>query len=496
MMRNLSIRLRLVIGATLLLIIFNAALWGFYFVARTQIAGDIDERLRAVTRLIATDLPGELVSLLSRSGVGSLSYASLQKRMQIVLREFGLNRLMVVDTSGTVVIDGARILTLGDDAHWLESTRDQFRAALTGDIESTIAYRGDDGNLYKSAFAPVRDAKGNVTAVLYAEVSAAFLGRLDGFRNVIIFLSVLSVAGLAALAALISLSVVGPVDRLVKVAEAIRQGHRPDVEVGGSREVRYLSDAMRRMSVSIRDKERELDTLYHQEAKRANKIQQLAAHVAHEVRNPLGSMRLYMDLMAADETDEEQRQEYAEKIIREIDRLNVITTQFLQYSAPAKLDLSEFDLREIIDNAVSFARKDGRPIDDTIDASYRAMEPVHVVGDRDQLMQLFLNLVLNAFEASSDNVRIDVTVAGDSALVNVQDYGAGISDNDLPQVFEPFFTTKKSGTGLGLALAKKVVQNHDGKIAIASKTGEGTTVTVELPLTTANDNSGRRTESL
>jgi PAS domain S-box-containing protein len=214
-------------------------------------------------------------------------------------------------------------------------------------------------------------------------------------------------------------------------------------------------------------------------------VGELAAHVAHEVRNPLGSMRLFMDLLARDEVDDEKRRLYSSKVSAEIERLEAIVTQFLEYSAPDKLSLSEFDLAELIGDAVAFAQNQSTTDAIHFGGNYRTTGPVIVNADRNQLMQLFLNLVINARDALKDSGDIDVNIGQSddgNIVVTVRDTGVGIAPEDIDNVFKPFYSTKPDGSGLGLAMVQRVVDNHGGRADIESALGEGTAITIALPI--------------
>jgi len=209
-------------------------------------------------------------------------------------------------------------------------------------------------------------------------------------------------------------------------------------------------------------------------------IGELAAHVAHEIRNPLGSMSIFMDLLGREGTDETQRAEYTARVSGEIRRLNGIVTRFLQYAGPDRLITSEFDLVQMLRDAVALAQREAGA---RCGGNFATHAPVRVNADRDQLLQSFLNLIINAHDAAqqSGSISVDVNVADEREVeVRIVDTGAGIAPEHLPNVFQPFFSTKSQGTGLGLAMVRRVIENHDGSIHIQSAPGAGTTVTVTL----------------
>ena len=216
---------------------------------------------------------------------------------------------------------------------------------------------------------------------------------------------------------------------------------------------------------------------------------QLAAGVAHEVRNPLTAIRSTMQYLGS--TVESSHRELIEELIGEVDRIDHIISGLLNLARTGNLQRSPVDLAELVEQTVRFldhrARKQGAEISASGDG------PIVVDADPNQLRQVFLNLILNALQAipESGSVCLETTVeAGRSqpanrwALVRIVDNGPGIPEEVLRNVLDPFFTTKSEGTGLGLPICHNIVEQHGGKLDIKSEVGEGTTVTISLPMST------------
>jgi signal transduction histidine kinase len=158
--------------------------------------------------------------------------------------------------------------------------------------------------------------------------------------------------------------------------------------------------------------------------------------------------------------------------------------------------MSEFNLIDLVEDAIIFAQKEGSPDIDYV-CNYGGRPEVPVRADSNQLMQLFLNLIINARDAMAEGGTVEIGVQADSSPaavadsgddpchamhVTIRDCGIGIAPDDLDRVFKPFFTTKSWGSGLGLSMVRQVVENHRGTIKIDSEPGDGTTVTVTLPI--------------
>lgn len=209
---------------------------------------------------------------------------------------------------------------------------------------------------------------------------------------------------------------------------------------------------------------------------------ELTAGVAHEVRNPLGVIRASVQLLEDAQCDPSRISEAAEVIKQEIDRLDRVIKALLDFGRPSKPTLLHTDLNSVLEDVVLFTNRFAKQ-----SGVHIALDPAEdlppVNGDPDQLKQVFLNLVTNAVQAMGDSGG-DIVIAtadeGDYVTIAVRDNGPGISAEDLPKVFDPFFTKRAEGTGLGLTIVHRIIDEHDGHIEVES-TPDGTTFNVTLP---------------
>jgi len=247
--------------------------------------------------------------------------------------------------------------------------------------------------------------------------------------------------------------------------------------------VRDTARAFNAMSAALRET---LDTLSHREALAA--VGEFAASLAHEVRNPLTSIR--MDLERAQRkmsSEPGPSADLMERALREIDRLNTSVTNVLRIARSGKVAFAPVDLREPLEAAVQSAEP--RFIDAGCRLRYDAESgPVWVEGDAAALEQLVLNLLLNAAEALAPggDAGLRVERHEERVRVSVWDRGTGIAEADLERVFEPFFTTRRTGTGLGLSIARRMARAHGTDLTLDSTVGRGTTFTFELQAVTGS----------
>ncbi|MEO0812929.1 MAG: ATP-binding protein, partial [Myxococcota bacterium] len=240
-------------------------------------------------------------------------------------------------------------------------------------------------------------------------------------------------------------------------------------------------------SSKVYDKRRERDRLVA--------LGEMAAGMAHEIRNPLGAIKGAAQMIDGTELDEESN-DFLQVILEEVDRLNGVLSQFLEYARPYRGNPQPTNVNDVVSATSRILGVDVVP--DRIRLQLDLAHDLPQVNvDPEQLKQVLLNTVLNAIQVMNDGGVITVstgvthTVGAeqegppslDSAqvYVRVRDSGPGIPREDLARIFVPFFTTKPNGTGLGLAISQRIVETAGGRIDVTSRVGEGTTITVRMP---------------
>lgn len=215
-------------------------------------------------------------------------------------------------------------------------------------------------------------------------------------------------------------------------------------------------------------------------------VGQMTAQIAHEIKNPLGSIRFAAEfLKRTAATDHASDLPTIEVIERSVDHLAAIVAQLSEFARPKKLNRSEINLNDLLDELLPMVADRLNAKDMQVSKQYSPNIPDgHYDGT--ELRKLFLNLIINAVEASEPNSSIELRTSlnGDGqVLVDIVDRGCGMDAETLRRLFEPFYTTKEKGTGLGMAIAKHIAELHGGDLSVQSRTGAGTTATVKLPLT-------------
>ncbi|MDR3175729.1 MAG: PAS domain-containing protein [Desulfovibrio sp.] len=225
-----------------------------------------------------------------------------------------------------------------------------------------------------------------------------------------------------------------------------------------------------------------------EEAKRNERLTalgNLAAGVAHEIRNPLSSIKGIATYIAVRMPSGGPEEEAARTMIVETDRLNRVVSELLEFARPGAMKVAPEDVNKIVADALRLADTDLKAKNIAVTfarGDFADRAPVNA----ERLTQALLNLILNAVQAMENEGRLRIAIETaaetDRLIITVEDTGAGIPDDILPSIFTPYFTTRKSGTGLGLSIVHKIVEGHGGSIAVKSRVGEGSAFVINLPL--------------
>jgi signal transduction histidine kinase len=253
-------------------------------------------------------------------------------------------------------------------------------------------------------------------------------------------------------------------------------------------EIGTLVSTFNEMVANLR-RTRDLERQLH-EAERSAVIGRFASGIAHEIKNPLNYINLTLDHMRVSLAPEDGvKREVFERLTTqlkaEVARINSRIKSFLSFTRPAQLELHPLALADEVRDALRLVTE--QAAESGIEISYAEDDDIRVVnGDREALRSVFTNLLFNglqAMEGREEGGRLSVILSSeaDQVSVKISDTGRGIAPQDMVKIFEPYFSTKETGTGLGLPVVKKAVEDHGGSISVESKEGEGTTFTVVLP---------------
>jgi two-component system, NtrC family, sensor kinase len=305
---------------------------------------------------------------------------------------------------------------------------------------------------------------------------------------------VLIVAGVGAVAicAAVLLALAYFIQRpMVELQEKIERVGRGDlnVAVGFAKrndEIGDLGRNFNRMVLQLRESRQEIELLHRTQMSRAEHLAtlgELAAGLAHEIRNPLAGIAGVIEIVSRDLPSTSPARAVVKDVRQEITQINRILTDLLQTARPHPPEVRPSDLNITVEHAVMLARQQvlSRPIKIEL---VKCPSLPNVEHDSDQMHQVLLNLLLNAVQAidGPGTVHVEISPIDDDVAIHVLDSGRGIPPENLANIFRPFYTTKGNGTGLGLSLARRIVEGHHGRIDVDSEMGKGTEFVVILPV--------------
>jgi two-component system sensor histidine kinase HydH len=230
------------------------------------------------------------------------------------------------------------------------------------------------------------------------------------------------------------------------------------------------------------------DQLRH--ADRLASLGQLAAGIAHEIRNPLGSIQGAVEILGQGVQAEDPKSEFARIARKEVARLDRLTNEILQFSKPAPPRQMELDPREIVDAACRLVAD--QAVRQGIRILRESVSPdARILVDPEQVKQVLINILINAIQVQPQGgtIHVDERLEGGEWITTIQDAGPGIDPDQLDKIFDPFFTTKREGTGLGLSISYQLVKNNGGRLWVTPNPGQGGRFLVGFPAIPAAKNS-------
>lgn len=301
-------------------------------------------------------------------------------------------------------------------------------------------------------------------------------------------------AGAVAVCAVLIVALAYLIQRpMVELQEQIAQVGEGDLSARVSfskrnDEIGDLGRNFNRMVEQLRESREEIERLHRTQMSRAEHLAtlgELATGLAHEIRNPLAGIAGVIEIVGRDLPSSSPARSVIKDVHLEIAQINRILTDLLETARPRPPEMRASDLNTTVEHAVMLAKQQvlSKPIKIELEKSPALQVVEH---DSDQIHQVLLNLLLNAVQAieGPGSIKVQIQSEDDFAAISVTDTGRGIPPEHLPNIFRPFYTTKGNGTGLGLSLARRIVEEHRGRIEVTSEVGKGTIFRVLLPLQT------------
>ena len=470
----MSLRARLLV-AFLLPTLVLLSLGGFllYRASRDVLEDELGAALSTVAASVAAQVRAERVLPLTSEdaqGEGSRTYRSLWAQLSEVKERTQVRRVLVFDAEHRAKIDVGGGLPPMTEVPELLRDAEEVRRVLGGQrAASQVLFEGRDGLVYKTGYAPLLQ-DGKVVGAVAVEGTAAFFGPLRRLTNAFLWLAGLTLLFLGGAALLSAEALKRPLDRLVGSALRIGEGDlKTPVRSEGRWEVGILARELEAMRLALEARDRQLKLML--------------GGVAHEVKNPLGGIELFAGLLDEElrgaRPDLTEAGSHLERIRRELDYLKRIVDDFLAFAREQKVNAAAFDVKALLEAVQAHLSGDAaaRAVSLEVKAS-----PARLEGDESLLTSALINLVKNAIQVSGPGQAVTLSgeARGSSYVISVLDRGPGISPELTTRIFEPFFTTREQGTGLGLALARKLVEANRGTLSVESRPG-ATTFEVVLP---------------
>jgi signal transduction histidine kinase len=422
--------LLLLLFLVLTVVVINASNW--YVLSRVTAAVEKEVGLRLVTvaaSAVATTTPEFLLA----PDVADDPFA--RRTLAEIADLHGLDDVFLADPDGILLWD-LHDGELGDPSPAFDLGHGAFTRAASGAASAspTVEF---DGVVLKAAFAAVAIEPGPVEAVLGVTAGGGFLESVPALRRTLLGVTL----GSAALVVVLGAIFFGMSRRLALTEVALSR-----------------SETLSAMGM-------------------------MAAGVAHEVRNPLAIISGTAARLKKRYAPSQDADPLFDFIPEEVERLNGIVEGYLRFARDEPLAFVDCDLRDVVERGVRLVKDELAT--QSVELSRRMPdEPVPALADPQRLQQVLLNLVLNAAQAMPDGGEVELVLrtAGGRAAVEVTDRGPGFDEKELKNVFTPFYTTKEKGSGLGLAMTRRIVEGHGGEVRIGNREGGGAVVTIELPL--------------
>ena len=472
-MRKESLNTKILILTTSLFVVCSL-IYGIFFSYQSKSALMDEFIIRGNSLLKNLALNAEVEILIeNREALNSLA--------ENLLQEKDVRSVKIIGDNEQVLVDIAKPGQL----------RDEYKETM-----SVYVAKGSDQNISdrftlslreRNSGQPGRDREEMIGYIEAVFSKKSIFDTIDAMRRSM-FLAALVATLIGCIIALYySRSIVKPVRRLASATTRIARGDwESKLPIGSMDEVGQLTDSFNKMSESLIEKRKELEATYKELSKqeRMAEIGNFSMMIAHELKNPLGIIKGAIDIIAKEGVKAEVSRTMMGYIQDEVKRLNRLVEDFLSFARPNPAHKSFVDINHVMNKIVNliplpeFKEKE-------ITLTVQLAEDIAEVNvDEHQIYQAIVNIFNNAIQAIPQEGEITVKTESrpNGILITIMDTGVGIGDEEKEKVFEPFFTKKQSGTGLGLAVVRKIIDNHKGEITITAREGGGTIFSVGLPI--------------
>ncbi len=396
------------------------------------------------------------------------TYKNLRERLSGYRDNFDIDNILLLNSDKRVILDLSAMFRNGEEFLMMDINDKQFLALKNGQIKKSSLYKNMQNIYSENVYIPIIGKNGDFRGVLVLYASVKYFTSIMNFQRKLISFFLAMIIILIFVVYWLASTISNPVIRLSKVVDRIGMGEM-DIHVPyktRADEVGHLAENIQSMMTKIENRD-----MY---------MRQMSAGIAHEIRNPLTSIKGNLMLIKRRVDNDDDTMEMLEDNLREVNALENLVNDFMNYAKSIKIELKTGELSDIISKAVGetmpFMQQKEIILSQDISTCVLA-------ADQDHLKRAFVNIIKNSIDAVpiGGEIRISSTLKDGRVRVSFKDSGEGIPKDDLAQIFEPFVTSRSTGTGLGLTIVKEIIEKHKGNIKIASAEGKGTEVTVSLP---------------
>jgi len=465
------IRTKLIIAYLVPAVLLTSLMGGyFYFQARLGFEEEMGRRLMSVAASAANQIDGATVIGFRAGDENSWAYGRVKERLKRLEELSEVGRIYIFDQNQLSLIDTKDSVPIGTRYFRLVVDQKEIQRAFKGKTSTSTMFNGPDGTLYKTGYAPIKVGD-SVAAVLGVDAGVTFFHTLAKVRSNLILIGFAGMLIVVAISIIIAGGFERPIGKLMESAKKIAQGDFQHETPSTSKdEIGFLAQTLNEMRISILERDRYLQTLQR--------------GIAHEVRNPLGGIELYADLLVEELSNDPPKQEYALKIRKELLALNKVVNEFLDFTRESVPDKRSVKVKDFLLEVLEMSAP--QAVQQKIKTNYTVSnEATDAVFDPDQVRRALFNLIFNSYAAMPNGGKLSLKsfVENDELIIEVEDTGKGITSEDMNHIFTPFYTTKDKGTGLGLPFARKIARAHGGDLTLNSSVGYGTVARLSLPIT-------------
>lgn len=425
-------------GFLILLVVYNFGNFLFLQQMQQEFESELELRLISISTLSANLVEKNLQQSFSEFGLeDQITQLIIQDQLINIKRMHQLEGLFIIDENYRTKIDSYENLEFSISHSYLREDSTTIKRAWEG-IPAASAVHTLNDQRFMSAYAPVRNDNGLVIGVLVTEANAYFFDILERYRNTFLITATVSIGVFV----LFTTFILYALRLLIQTQESLSKSERLAM------------------------------------------MGQMSAVLAHEIRNPLGIIRGTADVLKSRYQNKKHPDQLFHYIPDEVSRLNKLVNDFLILSKDSNLNFEKNDINNLIAETIEKMKLNDEKKNVEFQLEVSPLEAF--LFDRSAVQQVLINLLRNSMQALQEGGEITIKtlkldIQGTPySQVQIIDSGSGIED--VENIFEPFYTTKSSGSGLGMPVSKKIIESHGGYITVDSQVGNGTTVTIQLPI--------------